>query len=86
MRVMLDTTFVIDYLREKPEAVDRLRSIYETGDEPLVTSVVVSRNVPRSFCRHASRSTAPAFSAGTRPATLSERKPSPKLSGVHSTA
>ena len=42
MKVMLDTTFVIDYLRRNPEAVGRLRSIYETGDDPLVTSVVVS--------------------------------------------
>ena len=42
MKMMLDTTFVIDYLRRKPEALARLRSIYEAGDDPLVTSVVVS--------------------------------------------
>jgi predicted nucleic acid-binding protein len=42
MKVMLDTTFVIDCLRRKPEAMARLRSIHEGGDEPIVTSVVVS--------------------------------------------
>ena len=44
MKLMLDTTFVIDYLRQQPEALSRLRSIYEAGDEPLVTSVVVSES------------------------------------------
>ena len=42
MKVMLDTTFVIDYLRETPEALARLRSMYEAGDEPIVTGIVVS--------------------------------------------
>ena len=42
MRYMLDTTFVIDFLRDSPEAVGRLRRLFEEGDEPLVTSVVVS--------------------------------------------
>ncbi len=42
MKFMLDTTFVIDFLRQKPEAMSRLRSIYEAGDEPLVTGIVVS--------------------------------------------
>ncbi len=42
MKVMLDTTFVIDHQRRVPEAVERLRRIYEQGDEPLVTSVIVA--------------------------------------------
>lgn len=39
---MLDTTFVVDHGRNVPAAVERLREIYEDGDDPLVTSVVVS--------------------------------------------
>jgi predicted nucleic acid-binding protein len=39
---MLDTTFIIDYLRQQPHALSRLRSMYEAGDEPVVTSIVVS--------------------------------------------
>lgn len=42
VKFMLDTTFVIDCLRQNPEAIARLRSIYEAGDEPIVTSIVVS--------------------------------------------
>ena len=37
---LLDTTFLIDHLRGKPEAVDRLRRMVETGDVTLVNDVV----------------------------------------------
>ncbi len=39
---MLDTTFVIDYLRDDAGARARLRSIHGAGDEPIVTSVVLT--------------------------------------------
>lgn len=42
MKVLLDTTFLIDQLRNEPAAVERLRRLYEDGDDPLITSVVVS--------------------------------------------
>jgi toxin FitB len=42
LRYLLDTTFVIDHLRHVPDAVDRMRAMYEDGDDPIVTSVVVS--------------------------------------------
>lgn len=42
MKVMLDTTFVIDHQRRVPAAVDRMHDMLERGDEPIVTSVVVS--------------------------------------------
>lgn len=42
MKVMLDTTFVIDHQRLVPAAVQRMREMLERGDEPIVTSVVVS--------------------------------------------
>ena len=41
MRLLLDSTFVIDHLRGQPEAVDRLRRIFEDGDDPIVTEIVV---------------------------------------------
>ena len=41
MRLLLDSTFVIDLLDGVPEAVQRQRAIFETGDEPLVNDVVV---------------------------------------------
>lgn len=41
MRELLDTTFVIDYLRGLPEAVARFARMFEEGVEPLVTEVVV---------------------------------------------
>lgn len=41
MRLLLDSTFVIDVLDGVPEAVERQRAIFETGDEPLVNEVVV---------------------------------------------
>lgn len=42
MKVMLDTTFVIDHQRRVPAAVQRMHEMLERGDEPIVTSVVVS--------------------------------------------
>ena len=41
MRLLLDSTFVIDVLDGLPEAVARYRAIFETGDEPFVNEVVV---------------------------------------------
>ncbi len=41
MRLLLDSTFVIDVLEGLPEAIDRQRAIYEAGDEPYVNEVVV---------------------------------------------
>lgn len=42
MKFLLDTTFVIDHLRGDAAANGRLRSIYESGDDPLVTGMVVT--------------------------------------------
>jgi predicted nucleic acid-binding protein len=42
MKLMLDTTFVVDFLRRNPAAVTRLQAIHEAGDDPIVTSVVVT--------------------------------------------
>ena len=39
-RFLLDTTFIIDHLRGKPEAVRRLRALVESGDLALVNDVV----------------------------------------------
>ena len=41
MRLLLDSTFVIDHMRGEPQAVDRLRRIFEDGDDPIVTEIVV---------------------------------------------
>jgi len=41
MRLLLDSTFVIDVLDGLPAAVARHRAIFETGDEPFVNEVVV---------------------------------------------
>ena len=38
---MLDSTFLIDHLRGEEEAVNRLARIFENGDEPIVTEIVV---------------------------------------------
>lgn len=38
---MLDSTFVIDYLVGDHAAVRRLRQIFEDGDDPIVTDIVV---------------------------------------------
>jgi predicted nucleic acid-binding protein len=41
MRLLLDSTFLIDHLRGEEAAVDRLATIFENGDEPIVTEIVV---------------------------------------------
>ena len=41
MRLMLDSTFLIDHLRGNPDAIDRFTSMFASGDEPLVNAVVV---------------------------------------------
>jgi len=38
--LLLDTAFVIDYLRGVPEAVARFARILENGDEPIINHVV----------------------------------------------
>lgn len=41
MRVLLDTTFVIDHLRAVPAAVDRLSALVADGDPLFINEVVV---------------------------------------------
>jgi predicted nucleic acid-binding protein len=41
MRLVLDSTFVIDHLRGEPAAAKRFQRIFEDGDDPIVTEVVV---------------------------------------------
>lgn len=41
MRFLLDTTFVIDYLRDDPAAVSRFLLIFDAGDDPIVNEIVV---------------------------------------------
>jgi predicted nucleic acid-binding protein len=38
---MLDSTFVIDHLRGLPAATERWHRVWEVGDEPIVTDIVV---------------------------------------------
>lgn len=41
MYLILDSTFVIDHLRGEPGARERWRRMFEEGDQPVVTEVVV---------------------------------------------
>jgi predicted nucleic acid-binding protein len=41
VRLLLDSTFVVDLLAGLPEAVARQRAMFESGDEPFVSEVVV---------------------------------------------
>lgn len=41
MRYLLDTTFVIDYLRGEPAAIRRLAQLFADGDVLMVNEVVV---------------------------------------------
>ena len=41
MRLLLDSTFVIDLLDGVPAAIERQRAMFETGDEPFVNEVVI---------------------------------------------
>lgn len=38
---MLDTTFVVDYLRNVPAAVERYERLFERGDDVLINEIVV---------------------------------------------
>ena len=39
-RYILDTTFVIDYLRDLAPAVARMARFFDDGDEPMITEIV----------------------------------------------
>jgi predicted nucleic acid-binding protein len=41
VRLLLDSTFVIDVLEGVAEAIERQRRIFESGDEPFVNEVVI---------------------------------------------
>lgn len=41
MRLVLDSTFLIDHLRGEAAAVAELARIFEFGDEPIVTEIIV---------------------------------------------
>jgi predicted nucleic acid-binding protein len=41
MRLLLDSTFVIDYLRDDPGAVSRLADVFGQGDDPMINEIVV---------------------------------------------
>jgi predicted nucleic acid-binding protein len=41
MRVMLDSSFLIDHLRGDRAAIDRFEALFADGDEPLVNAVAV---------------------------------------------
>jgi predicted nucleic acid-binding protein len=41
VRYLLDATFVIDYLRGFPDAIERFGRFFEEGDQPIVNEVVV---------------------------------------------
>jgi len=43
--ILLDTTVVIDLLRGRPEAVQRLRRLRDAGDSPCVCAVNVEETV-----------------------------------------
>ena len=38
---LLDTTFVVDYLRNVPAAVERYERLFERGDDVLINEIVV---------------------------------------------
>ncbi len=42
MRLVLDSTFLIDHLRGDRVAIARLNALFEAGDEPFVNDVVVT--------------------------------------------
>lgn len=41
MRLLLDSAFIIDLMNGLPEAVARQVRIYEVGDEPVISEIVV---------------------------------------------
>jgi predicted nucleic acid-binding protein len=42
VRYVLDSTFLIDYLRSDPAALARLEQLYRAGDDPIVTAVTTT--------------------------------------------
>jgi predicted nucleic acid-binding protein len=41
VRLVLDSSFIVDHLRGDPAALRRLRDLFEEGDDPIVTEIVV---------------------------------------------
>jgi predicted nucleic acid-binding protein len=41
MRLLVDSSFVIDYLRDEPTAVARWEEAFVRGDEPIINEIVV---------------------------------------------
>lgn len=41
MRLVVDSAFVIDYLRGLPEAERRWEAVFTEGDEPIVNEIIV---------------------------------------------
>ena len=41
MRILLDSTFLIDHMRSQPEAAARLASMFANGDEILVDPIAI---------------------------------------------
>lgn len=41
MRYLLDSTFAIDFLRARPQAVERMWRLVAAGDDPYITDVVL---------------------------------------------
>lgn len=41
MRLLVDSSFVIDYLRDEPAAVARWEEVFARGDEPVINEIVV---------------------------------------------
>jgi tRNA(fMet)-specific endonuclease VapC len=40
-RYLVDTTFVVDYLRDVPAAIDRYQRLFEWGDDVLINEIVL---------------------------------------------
>lgn len=62
MRLVLDSTFLVDHFRGLPEALARWYAVFERGDDPIATEIVVCE--VRSGLREAD---VPAFEALLRP-------------------
>ena len=41
MRLLVDSAFVIDYLKDDPDAVRRWADLFGRGDDPLINEIVV---------------------------------------------
>lgn len=67
-RVLLDSTVVIDLLRRRPGAVERLRAVHVAGDEPY-TCAIVALEVSEGL-RTREREAAAALFEGLRVAPL----------------